>query len=166
VSTTQALDLFFNPNGRIERRAFWLGFAVLTTLGVVLAAARTFAASDSGAALLLAVQAGLLYPLACIYGKRLHDAGRTAWWALAAIAAPLLAVSILNTFLVASTLADLQSVGANAEIYQPLRGDVSRRLFAPLQVGGVGAAVTAAFVVSILRSDPAANRFGPPPERR
>ena len=163
MSTEQALDLFFNPNGRIERTAFWIGFAVLTALGVVLAAARTFAVDENGAVVVLAVQAGLVYPAVCVYGKRLHDAGRTAWWTAAVLGAQLLVVSILSTLLVAAALQELQSVAASAETYRPLRNDVSRRLFAPLQVGGLFAAVAAAFVVSILPSDPGPNRFGPPP---
>jgi uncharacterized membrane protein YhaH (DUF805 family) len=74
--------LLFSPNGRIGRKSFWIGFAIATgasfvsevipvigwLLGIV-----AFAASI------------------CVYGKRLHDLGRTAWLQ----AAPIVMTGIL-----------------------------------------------------------------------
>ena len=71
-------DLLFNPNGRIARNRFWQGMVLLTVASVVV----------SSAALLVHpmfdfISLALIFPYVCVYGKRLHDAGQTAWWVIA-----------------------------------------------------------------------------------
>lgn len=61
--------LLFNPNGRIGPRDYWIGVAIIIG-GNLLAD-------------VLPVLGGLLWLLLiwvglCVYGKRLHDAGRSA----------------------------------------------------------------------------------------
>jgi uncharacterized membrane protein YhaH (DUF805 family) len=62
--------VLLNPNGRIAPREFWLGVLVLIAGNIL-----------SG---VLPVLGGLLwlfliYVGVCVYGKRLHDAGQSAW---------------------------------------------------------------------------------------
>lgn len=71
-------DLLFNPNGRIARNRFWQGMVILTVASVVV----------SSAALLVHpmfdfISLALIFPYVCVYGKRLHDNGQTAWWVIA-----------------------------------------------------------------------------------
>ena len=77
--------LFLRSQGRIGRRRFWVGFAVLAALQCVAC---------------LAPLAGwyafmiLAYGWICLYAKRLHDIGRSGWLTLAPILASLLALSL------------------------------------------------------------------------
>ncbi|WP_300541081.1 DUF805 domain-containing protein [Maricaulis sp.] len=62
--------VLLNPNGRIAPREFWIGVLLLIAGNVL-----------SG---LVPVLGGLLwlfliYVGVCVYGKRLHDAGKSAW---------------------------------------------------------------------------------------
>ena len=70
--------LLFSANGRIARNRFWQGMVILTVASVVV----------SSAALLVHptfdyISLALIFPYVCVYGKRLHDAGQTAWWVIA-----------------------------------------------------------------------------------
>ena len=73
------MDLFFNMNGKIGRKSFWIGvlcvllvgIVVSILLGVVLAA---IGAGPGPAALLVGL--ALLYPVIAIMAKRLRDRGR------------------------------------------------------------------------------------------
>ena len=62
--------VLLNPNGRIAPREFWIGVLVLVC-GNVLAGMLP----GLGGLLWL----GLIYVGVCVYGKRMHDAGRSAW---------------------------------------------------------------------------------------
>jgi len=66
------LGLFLRLDGRIGRKAFWVGFASLIA-GFFLADLLTRGASI---ALILAI--ALIYPLVAVLVKRLHDRGRRA----------------------------------------------------------------------------------------
>jgi uncharacterized membrane protein YhaH (DUF805 family) len=81
------VGLFLRLDGRIGRKAFWIGFGVVLA-GLLLA---DVAARGVGAASLLLLV--LLYPLIAVLVKRLHDRGRSGWWA-AVVASPL-AVGVL-----------------------------------------------------------------------
>lgn len=133
--------LFFSLDGRIGRRAFWIGFpAVLIALVMVdVLLGRTFL----GPILWL----GLLFPLSAVLIKRLHDRGRTGWWALA-LAIPL-PLAVVFGFVA-------RVVGVGEE--------------------GIGRAAIAGFLVAVFvliglvmaelglrRGDPGYTEHGPPP---
>jgi uncharacterized membrane protein YhaH (DUF805 family) len=72
------VQLFFSSTGRIGRGAFLLAVAVL------LAVFAAFEAAVSGVAHGLtawAVHGVLLFAAACVLSQRLHDLGRSGWWA-------------------------------------------------------------------------------------
>lgn len=71
-------DLLFNPNGRIARNRFWQGLVVLTVASILVAAAITAIAE-----MISLLNYVLIYCYICVFGKRLHDSGRSAWWVIA-----------------------------------------------------------------------------------
>jgi uncharacterized membrane protein YhaH (DUF805 family) len=66
--------LFLSPDGRIKRQDFWIGWAIVFAANLVL-----------GWVPLLGFLVSLfcLYVMVCLYAKRLHDMGRSAWLQLA-----------------------------------------------------------------------------------
>ena len=70
--------LFLSPHGRLARAPFWLAAAILIVVLVVYE-------SVVGTALHW-VTGWIFYPImgfcgACVLSKRLHDRGRSGWWA-------------------------------------------------------------------------------------
>lgn len=71
--------LFFSPAGRAPRAAFWIGAA-----GLFLVSAIYEAVAAGGALRWLTFwffYPALLASGACVLSKRLHDRGRSGWWA-------------------------------------------------------------------------------------
>ena len=71
--------LFLSPHGRLARAPFWLAAAILIVVLVVYE-------SVVGTALHW-VTGWIFYPImvfcgACVLSKRLHDRGRSGWWAV------------------------------------------------------------------------------------
>lgn len=87
-------DLLLNPNGRILKHRFWQGMVVLTVASVLVSAGSTMLSTTIGYLSLL-----LVYPYICVYGKRLHDAGLTAWWVIGIWVANMVVVFVLSLFL-------------------------------------------------------------------
>ncbi|MBR9833999.1 MAG: DUF805 domain-containing protein [Alphaproteobacteria bacterium] len=71
-------ELLFNPNGRIARNRFWQGLVILTVASILVAAATTAVHEMVGL-----INYVLVFCYICVFGKRLHDSGRSAWWVLA-----------------------------------------------------------------------------------
>ena len=64
-------NLFFSPEGRIGRQAFWIGWLCLLGANVVAGWVPVFG---------WAVSLATIYCSVCIHNKRLHDMGQTGWW--------------------------------------------------------------------------------------
>lgn len=70
--------VLFSPNGRIGQQEYWIGILILVGSNVFLTWIPLLG---------LLVWLALIYMGICIYGKRLHDIGKSAWihagvWAL------------------------------------------------------------------------------------
>lgn len=77
-------EVFFSASGRLARTPFWMAMAV------VLAPAILYAAIDSVTLHWVTgwfVYPALIYVAACVMSKRLHDRGRSGWFAAPIIAA-------------------------------------------------------------------------------
>jgi uncharacterized membrane protein YhaH (DUF805 family) len=71
-------ELFLSASGRLARTPFWIATAILT------AAASVYEAWAPATLHWLTgwiVYPALLYMGACVLSKRLHDRGRSGWWA-------------------------------------------------------------------------------------
>jgi uncharacterized membrane protein YhaH (DUF805 family) len=70
-------DLFWNASGRLGRTAFWVAAAI------VMAIASVYEWLPSTLHWLTGwfIYPGLLWAGACVLSKRLHDRGRSGWWA-------------------------------------------------------------------------------------
>ena len=72
-------DLFWSASGRLARTPFLIGAAALVAVAV------TYEAAVGSSTLHWLtgwfVYPALLYSAACVLSKRLHDRGRSGWWA-------------------------------------------------------------------------------------
>lgn len=71
-------QLLFNPNGRIGQRDFLRGAILLTGFWIVAQVVIAYGGAALGLMIGLLTWASL-YCYLCVYGKRLHDSGRSAW---------------------------------------------------------------------------------------
>ncbi len=71
-------ELFWSASGRLGRTHFWVGAAVLIAVASVYEA---WVGSTLHWLTGWFVYPALLYSGACVLSKRLHDRGRSGWWA-------------------------------------------------------------------------------------
>lgn len=133
--------LFLRLDGRIGRRAFWLGF--VATLACIAIAELMTRVLGLGLVVMLA----LIYPLIAVLVKRLHDRGRSGWWAVL-LAAPLGASAL------AAVVARILGLG---------QAGIERTATLGIWIGvGVIAAV-AIVELGLRRGHPGYSEHGPPP---
>ena len=83
----------FSFKGRIGRRPFWVGIAVIFILMTAVALLQTVLLFSETLAISLFIL--LLYPLAAIFVKRLHDRGKSGgWFALILLAFALFSIDV------------------------------------------------------------------------
>ena len=128
--------VFFNANGRLGKKDFWIGFAIMFGLSMVGALVPVLGPL---------LQLALIYPGICLYGKRLHDFNMTAW--------------IYGGYLVA-TFAFGMLIGFMATS----GGYMDEELL--LGGLAVGFLIQIGFTlwVGLMNGTPGENRYGPPPD--
>jgi len=165
----QPIDILFNPNGRIGPKEFWRGTIVLVAVQVVLQTALVF-----GPPIVLFMVSifsmTLLYPYLCVYGKRLHDAGYTAWMFMLFLLGYIVVSQIVGTMLqpfsppevVNHQEALLAAASANdlEAMLAALQG-IARLQFVPSLIALFALNAGLGYIVANLRSDPASNAYGP-----
>ena len=162
--------LFLEPKGRLAPRPFGRGLVLLT--GACMMISVLTAVVSPG---LNVLQYALVFPYICLFGKRLHDAGLTAWlWIaflaglgflnmfLSAILLPVLSpgafaiqVEVQETMQTVSFTAAFEELALRAEEYARLSAVTTLAAFL------ISSAITG-FAAFRLRSDPKPNRHGPP----
>ncbi|MEO0465792.1 MAG: DUF805 domain-containing protein [Pseudomonadota bacterium] len=163
-------NVLFNPNGRIGSRSFLRGVIILVAIMIVIYVAQVYLGPAGAVIGLLSLGAPYLY--LCVYGKRLHDSGKSAWWFLLLFVIYIIGNTILQlvlTPILAPGAAELQSEmellmeqGQFLEAMSEYGPAIAREsLFANLVVLLVVNLVIA-LPVSRLSSDPGPNKFGPP----
>lgn len=163
-------NVLFNPNGRIAPRTFLRGVIVLVAIMIVLNIGQVFLGPIGGILGLLSF--GMPYLYLCVFGKRLHDSGRSAWWFVALFVAYLVFSMILQlilTPLLAPAVASLQAEmellmqqGQWLEAMQEYGPAIARESLFLNLVTLILVNLILAMPVARLSSDPHPNQFGPP----
>jgi len=98
-------DLYFDLEGRTPRKDWWIGLTPLAIMGYVLPDTFHFFLYKLFAGYLpshrlyaiaiLASVALLLHPILAIFIKRLHDVGRSGWWAFFILMPPFIIMLLI-----------------------------------------------------------------------
>lgn len=162
--------VFLDPQGRLAPKPFARGLVLLTGAGMLISVLTSVVSPGINV-----LQYALVFPYLCLFGKRLHDAGLTAWLWIAFLAG----LGLLNVFLSAFLLPvlspqafaiqlevqKLMETGGLAAAFEALalRAEEYARLSAVTTLAAflISSAV-AGFAAFRLRSDPGPNRHGPP----
>ncbi len=161
-------DLLFNPQGRILRNRFWQGLVMLTVASVLVTAGSAMVSSAVGFVSLL-----LVYPYICVYGKRLHDAGTTAWWVIA-----IWLGSVVLSFIFGLVAGPFFTTAEDVQIQQEMAermaaGDLtgmmegaeilSKRMLPLNLIATVGVNVILGLIIGSLPTQQSENKHGPVP---
>ena len=156
------VGLLFNPQGRIGQGAFWIGWAVLLIGNIV-----TNFIPVVGMLLSIA----LIYMGVCVYGKRLHDMGKSAWLILVPWIANIV-LALVGVAMMMPTMMRMMEDPNTADEFES--GNLSpETLQALFTEGGAGGIVILLSVlvwlgftlwVGLAKGDPGPNRFGPTPD--
>ena len=138
-------DFLFNPQGRISRKGFWLGFllpylAITVGLSVIGGLVPVLA--------ILSTLAGLFYfwPSAvAVPVKRFHDLGMTGFWQLGFVLAEIVLIVVffagIGIYAVEAGMeSELEAMATMSEAEQMavLGGMIGEALGSPLVLGGLG----------------------------
>lgn len=160
---------FFDPQGRAGPRDFARGLILLTGVMVAIQTLTVIAGPQTNV-----LQYALVFPYICVFAKRLHDAGQSAWlwliflvgWlVLNAVAGGILMQLMvpgameLSTELVNAMMAP---EGVNQAVLNEKVEEFSRLSAVPSILAFLIASGLTGYVAYSLRSDPNPNRFGPP----
>ncbi|TRO96783.1 DUF805 domain-containing protein [Glycocaulis profundi] len=143
------VNLLFVPNGRIAAGPFWIGVAILIAVNLV---------SQFIPILGFVLSLLMVYVGVCVYGKRLHDAGKSAWlhvipWIVSLI------VMFVSIGMVTGEIIAATEAGEEPDLTVLFAANpAAAGVFAFSLLIWLGWTVW----VGTLKSDPAANRHGPP----
>lgn len=161
-------SLLFRSQGRISRSRFLQGMVILTVASIIV----------SGGAVMLGTLFGLLsyaliYPYICVYGKRLHDAGLTAWWVIAiwlgTTVFNIIASMILTPFFMGEEERQIQEEMTERMLSGDWGGmtegaEILASELLPLTLFLIVLSnFVAAVLVGMLKTDPKENKHGPVP---
>lgn len=143
--------LFLTADGRIGKQDFWIGFAIIFVVNFVLGMIPVLG---------MIVSIALIYPMVCLYSKRLHDFGKTGWLTLvpfgAGVVGMLLAVMMGGAAIMGAGLAGNDSAAAGAAM-----AGMGGAALVLMAVGLV--CLVFLLWVGLTSGDPGENRYGPPP---
>lgn len=149
------LDLLTSFDGRIRRGQYWMGIIVVVVAAIIVFAIITVLFGDGifGRVLSLLISVAMLYPLWALGAKRLADRGQPPMPKLAIFIAPGLVLNIIDIFQIGYR--PMQGFGGGAMM--PGMPTIALGLIS-LAVG-----IWALIELGILKGDPEANAYGPPP---
>ncbi|HPE49640.1 MAG TPA: hypothetical protein PLR76_14645 [Hyphomonas sp.] len=161
--------VLFSPNGRTGPRDFLRGLILLTGASIIVQLGSTYVSPA-----VALVQYVLVWSYACVYGKRLHDAGYSAWLCLAFFAGFMVVNWIVSGMLMPllspeamKILTELEQVAASGGFSAMLQAmserapEIARKSAMTNLVAMLVSTAVLAFIGTRLRSDPNSNVHGP-----
>jgi len=163
--------LLFNPNGRSGQRDFLRGAILLTGFWIVAQVLITYGGAAIG------MMAGLLtwasvYCYLCVYGKRLHDSGRSAWLFLVFLIGYMIISALTMEIGVRLFAPGALEVRSEMEYLMQREGMVkavmthgpayNKMTLVPQMLSLLISNAVLAYVAAKLKSDPQANQHGEP----
>jgi len=165
--------VLLNPKGRIGPRDFLRGLILLTGAGTIIQVLTVVA--TIGAAIL---QYPMLWAYFCVFAKRLHDAGQTAWFNVLFLFGFVVVSSILNAVLLPvlspqmmTLMTQIQEIGLKDGFGGMLQAQqehalaIARGTALTTLASFLIASAGLAFIGARLPSDPEANAHGPATSR-
>lgn len=162
--------VFFSPQGRLSPRQFGRGLIILVAAIMIILIASAFVSPGIGI-----LQWLLVFPYFCLFAKRLHDAGQSAWLYLLFLLGYFVLTGLLTALLLNVLSPDAAIIQAEFQEIA-LGGDFSGAMEAMSERGlevarkSILTTVTVVLltngilglVAGKMKSDPVANRYGPP----
>ncbi|KAA5801717.1 DUF805 domain-containing protein [Alkalicaulis satelles] len=142
--------VLFSPNGRIGQQDFWIGVLILIAANVIFGLIPILG---------FFISLGLIWVGIAIYGKRLHDAGKSAWlhaipWGVSIL------LGIIGGVMVGGTVFTAMMAGDDVDVAALIAGaGAASLLFLLSFVVWIGYTIW----VGVLKGDEGENRFGPAP---
>ncbi len=157
--------ILFNPNGRIQANQFWQGIIVLVGVQIVIQVLTVYG-PQALAPILQLISIAIIYPYICVYGKRLHDANKSAWMYLLFLLGYLILYTIGFFFIpgVGTFFTEyMELINANeAEAAQALIEQFTAQATIPVLISTIIINVLLGFIVARMFSYPDENEYGPP----
>ena len=145
-------DVLFKPNGRISQGQFWAGWGVILAGNIV---------ANFIPLLGLIISLGLIYVGCCVYGKRLHDMGKSAWlhaipWGISIVLTIVAVVIAMPAIMAAMQNADTMS---EEEMVAAMMGSMGPAM----GIGSLSMLIWLGYTiwVGVSGSDPNDNQYGP-----
>jgi len=164
-------QILLSPNGRIGPRHFLRGVVVLLAIAIVNQVLSVYGGL-AYAPVSLILSLVLLYGYICVYGKRLHDRGLSAWLFILVFIAYVILDAIIQSILAPILapraeelqlgLADMIDRGQWEDAVVFMR-DLAREVLFTALLSILAVNAIFAFAMSRLGSDPGRNQHGDPP---
>lgn len=166
--------VLFNPQGRIGPRTFLRGLILLTAGYMLIQIAGWFVSPG-----FFVLTFPFIYMYVCVFAKRLHDAGQTAWLYLAFLVGYFVLENIARALLL--PILSPEGYALNLQLQQVMIEKGMEALLEQLALVAEELArksalavlssflITSAILATVaarLSSDPHSNRYGPPPGAR
>ncbi|MEE2567238.1 DUF805 domain-containing protein [Hyphobacterium marinum] len=158
MDTAKFQELLLKFEGRIGPNSLMQGAIVIMVIGLILNAL-TIIIPFIGI-----LGWALLYPMFCIYAKRLHDGGKPAVWTLAVLGAYIVVGMVLSVILTPLIAGDMVAAAMRGDSAAALGMEFRLKSFIIAAIGTVVTHLGVAFIVNqFVKGDPAANAYGEPP---
>ncbi|MEZ5997678.1 MAG: hypothetical protein R3B98_03175 [Hyphomonas sp.] len=161
--------VLFSPRGRIGPRDFLRGLILLTGASIIVQVAATFVSPAFSM-----IQPFLVWAYVCVFGKRLHDSGLTAWlvlviWLVSLVVGSLI-ISLLMPVLAPKayeTLTQIQGIALSGD-FEGMRQalethgpEVERQSALSKLISLLVTAALLGLIGAKLKTDPNPNAHGP-----
>ncbi|CAN5122195.1 DUF805 domain-containing protein [soil metagenome] len=161
--------MLFSAKGRMSRKSFWISYGPMLVVTTALGLYAKGNMDNTALSLVISlVSLLLLYPMICIFSKRLHDMGLSGWLQLILYAASLaLGIFLLTQTFGASMQAAMEHQGNQAEAQAAAREAVAQAMATNpmmnyMQYASYAISAAWALWLGLIPSNPGDNKYGPP----